>query len=274
MLEISCLAIVLVYIATRCFGGDSRVFLLRFVTIAIAGFVGETSMIAAYKTYAYSTLAWTTFLDARVPVVIVLVWPVVIDSAMMLARAVALHRPRMRPLVTALIVLADAALIEPIAVRAKLWSWTEPGIFDVPPIGIVGWAIFAFFVAWLIETRAIAALATIVVAPLLTHATVLVSWWLVFRWMRREAMDPTLLVISATAVAVITVFVLVRRGIRVPVRVVLQRAPGALFFFLLLVLGVAPPSRSLVLYAAAFAIPYAVLVKESASAKSSILGGR
>ena len=44
-------------------------------------------------------------------------------------------------LVGALIVLADASLIEPVAVASNLWAWTEPGLFAVPPIGILGWAI-------------------------------------------------------------------------------------------------------------------------------------
>ena len=27
--------------------------------------------------------------------------------------------------------------------HAGLWTWTEPGLFAVPPIGIIGWAYFA-----------------------------------------------------------------------------------------------------------------------------------
>ena len=51
-------------------------------------------------------------------------------------------------LLGAAIVLADASLIEPIAVRAGLWRWTEPGLFAVPLVGIVGWAFFAWAAAF------------------------------------------------------------------------------------------------------------------------------
>ena len=67
--------------------------------------------------------------------------PVVILSALELAESLTKTRTT---LLCAAIALADAALIEPVAVRAGLWRWHEPGLFGVPPIGILGWAFFTF----------------------------------------------------------------------------------------------------------------------------------
>ena len=133
-LELVCAAIVALYAVAR------RDALPELALLAVAGFVGEDSVIRAYGFYSYSP-RWHLFLD-RVPLAIVLIWPIVIHSAWRW-RAAWRRAPALAPLVGAAIVLADASLIEPIAVHAGLWTWTEPGLFAVPPIGIIGWAYFA-----------------------------------------------------------------------------------------------------------------------------------
>src|SRR5439155_24844517 len=112
----------------------------RLALLVVASWIGEDSVIRVYGFYHYAR-GWALFVD-QVPLAIVVIWPVVIDSAWGLARCLAAGA-RAQALLAAAFVLADASLIEPIAVRAGLWRWTEPGLFAVPPVGILGWALFA-----------------------------------------------------------------------------------------------------------------------------------
>jgi hypothetical protein len=277
-LELVCLAIVASYGAARLFrangAGERRAFLARFLLLAVAGFVGEDSVIRAYGYYAYAT-GWSARLD-HVPLVIVLVWPVVIDSAATLARFLAKGGAARVASLGAVIVLADASLIEPIAVRAGLWRWTEPGLFAVPLIGIAGWAFFAWGAIFVLErARGLRKVAVIVLAPALAHVLILASYEVVFRaapGVRSGA--------GAAALAwLASLVVVLRSGLRgrglaeVPVAELLVRLPGAAFFFVLLGLTLAGPRAfaapdarsyaapdgalsSLLAYAAAFAPPY------------------
>jgi hypothetical protein len=272
-LELVCLAIVAAYVALRLRSGERRAFLVRFSLLALAGFIGEDTIIRVYGAYAYAS-TWSVHLD-RVPLVIVLVWPVVIDSARSLARVLVKPSPLRVALVAAAIVLADASLIEPIAVRAGLWRWTDPGLFGVPLVGIAGWAFFSGACVFVLErTRA---MLVVVVAPIATHALVLATWWIVFRWIQGplpDAAAPIVVWIACTSLAVLA------RRANVTRTLLLSRLPGALFFFALLgctlaapwpfaapdlATYAAPPARALLLlvYAAAFAPPYLVLLLQT-----------
>jgi hypothetical protein len=288
-LEIVCLAIVAAYAALRLRGrehGERTTFGGRFVALALASFAGEDTIIRAYRAYAYSS-AWSVHLD-RVPLVVVLVWPVVIDSARSLARVLARRGGRSPTslrvaTIASCVVLADASLIEPIAVRAGLWRWTDPGVFGVPLVGIAGWAIFAGIAVYVLEAR-LGSAAVVVLAPLGTHALVLASWFLLLRWTRGALPDVAApLVAWVVSVALARAF---RRGgggggeegeMR---RCLVARAPGAAFFFVLLGWTIAapwpfaapdaatfaaPPAGALavVIHAAAFAPPYLVLLAQA-----------
>lgn len=304
-LELVCVAIVATYVLARLVraesAADRHAFTARFAALAVASFVGEDTVIRAYGFYAYAT-GWSARLD-RVPLVIVLVWPVVIDSAAALARAVlgisSAQRGRSASrvaLLGAAIVLADASLIEPIAVRAGLWRWTEAGLFGVPLIGIEGWAFFAW-AAILVLERAPSAmrLAVVVIAPAATHALVVVSYWLLFRWTSGERSAAV-----AAAVAWVTSVVLCSivartsargRGLAtVPVGELILRLPGAAFFFVLLGMTSAAPGTfaapdvrtyivpdaaviALLAYAGAFAPPYLTALAVRARAKMLVATG-
>jgi carotenoid biosynthesis protein len=294
-LELVCLAIVATYVLARLArAGDAaarHAFTVRFATLAVASFVGEDTVIRAYGFYAYAT-GWSARLD-QVPLVIVLVWPVVIDSAASLARAVLgggrAHAPRVA-LLGAAIVLADASLIEPIAVRAGLWRWIEPGLFAVPIVGIVGWAFFAWAAILVLERAPAAArLAVVVLAPVATHVLVVASYWVLFRWIagERSTGAATALVWGTSVVVSSMVARASARGrglATVPLAELLLRLPGAAFFFVLLGMtssaprGFAAPDLrayatpvaggfALLVYAAAFAPPYltALAVRTRAS---------
>jgi hypothetical protein len=248
-LELACAAIVALYVIAR------REAVPQLVLLAVAGFAGEDSVIRAYGFYFYSP-RWHLFLD-RVPLLIVLIWPIVIHSAWSLARRLS-TRAAWVPLVGAGLVLADASLIEPIAVHAGLWRWTEPGLFAVPPVGIVGWAFFAgAAMACLERARPVAA---VILAPLATHVLLVASWWAAFKWLSRPL--PAWPFVVAAWLVLGTLAALALRfhvGRRIPRADLLLRGPGAAFFFVLLGLH-GRDLPSLVAYALAFAPPYLALL--------------
>jgi hypothetical protein len=246
-LESTCAAIVVLYVAIQLVRlDDRRAFVARFVTIAVAAWLGEDSMIRAYGFYRYASV-WHGFLD-QVPLLIVLIWPVVVDSAERLARSLT---PGCVPRTTALLVLADACLIEPIAVHAKLWSWNAPGAFGVPPVGVLGWAAFAWGVT---------VAPSVLAAPLIAHAFVLAAWWAVLRWVSIDFTDVAWLPVLPWILSLVATWATWRRS--APRADVLVRAPGAAFFFALLTL--APPGASLLAWALAFVPPYVVLLVRGA----------
>jgi hypothetical protein len=250
-LELTCAAIVALYAFAR------RDALPELVLLAVAGFLGEDSVIRAYGFYYYSP-RWHLFVD-RVPLMIVVIWPVVIHSAWSLARRLS-PRAAWMPLVGAGLVLADASLIEPIAVHAGLWRWTVPGLFAVPPIGIVGWAYFAG-AAMLCLSRA-RPVAAVIIAPLATHLLLLGSWWLAFKWLSRPLPERPFVVAAWIILGALTALALrYRPGRGQPAfrKDLLLRGPGAAFFFVLLALD-ARDLPSLCVYALAFVPPYLALL--------------
>ncbi len=262
-LQLTCAVIVAAYLALRLrrerAPGD---LIARLVAFAVAAFIGEDSVIRAYGFYHYSG-EWSLFVD-QVPLAIVAIWPVVIHSAWDLARALSGSRvgaPWRVPLLAAALVLADASLIEPIAVTSGLWSWTAPGLFAVPPIGIVGWAVFAGACVAVVEWTG-RGLFAIVVAPAVTHLLLLAAWWLALRWLSAP-LPPWPAVALVWCVALLLVPAAFRRRAGVPESELWARVPGALFFFALLVVALWTHGRSvapLACYALAFAPPYVALL--------------
>lgn len=263
-LEFSCAAIVLVFLVVRARRHPNpQVFLRRMALMSVAGWISEDTVIRAYGFYYYSP-KWSLIID-HVPLMIILIWPVVIHSAWDLARHLAGRGPR-TPWIAAGFVLADAWLIEPVAVKSGLWWWTEPGLFDVPPIGVLGWSIFAWFVVTLFE-RAEARqdhlpteLGLLVVPAVGSHLVLVGAWWAAFRWLNGTV--PDLAGVSAAWLLSLgfTAWALRSRARRkVPFVEMLLRAPGAGFFFVLLALH-GGDRMTLVAYALGFAPPYSALV--------------
>lgn len=263
-LQLACVAIVALYLAVRLGRAPARAPVLRrFVLLTVASWLAENTVIHAYGFYAYSP-SWALHVD-QVPLMIVLIWPVVIDSAAELAgRLLGPGHPR-RWLLAAGFVLADASLIEPIAVQARLWWWTEPGLFAVPPIGILGWAIFAAAaLAWL-DARARAGRApafdlwVLLIAPAVSHLVLVAAWWACFRWINVDVPPWPAVAIAWLGLGAAAAWTWRRRlRDRIPLVELAVRIPAAAFFFVLLGLhgaGVAP----LVAYACAFAPPYLAL---------------
>jgi hypothetical protein len=268
--ELACAAIVAAYVALRLRRADgSRMAVaLRLAALACAAWVGEDSVIRAYGFYGYAP-QWSVRLD-QVPLLIVAIWPVVIDSAHGLARQLTSGAVRVALLAGA-IVLADASLIEPIAVHAGLWSWSadEPrALFAVPLVGVVGWSLFATAAVVTFEAldaraaRPSQSLVVVPLAPLATHAALVVVWWGAFRWFgaSESPWAPALVAWVLLGAATLLAW---RVGPRVGVASIMARAPGAAFFFVLLG-GTARDSGPLVAYALAFAPPYVALLVSGA----------
>lgn len=230
-LEAACVAIVLAYfIAHRADPSLRRDALI----LAVAALVGEDSMIRAYRFYEYAP-GWHLRVD-QVPLLIPAIWAPVVLSARAVARALArgASAPREAALVGALVTF-DAALIEPIAVRAGLWSWAEPGVFSVPVAGIAGWGLFAFAATWLLRVlKGPARWATVPLAVLATHALLVALWWSSLRWVWREALPwGACAAVIALASALYTTAV-ARTGAALPWRELAPRAAATGFFAALL----------------------------------------
>ncbi len=258
LLEVACVAIVAAYFVAHRHDASLR---RDAVILGVAALVGEDSMIRAYGHYAYAA-GWHLRVD-QVPVLIPAIWAPVVLSARAVARALA---PGATPLREALLVGAlvtfDASLIEPIAVRAGLWSWAEAGVFAVPVAGLVGWGLFAFSATWLLATlRGAMRWLTVPLSVLATHALLLASWWGALRWVARGALPWTACVaVLAVATGVYTAAVW-RRGATLPWRELVPRAVATGFFAVLLAPRV---DVALGVWAALFTPPWMVLCARAA----------
>jgi hypothetical protein len=226
--------------------------------LALAGWIGEETCIVFYRFYQYAP-HWHVRIG-EVPVLIAAIWPAIVMSARAIARALLRDRatPSRLALVTGALVVFDAALIEPIATRDRLWSWNEPGLFTVPVIGILGWGFFAAAATLVLEqARGWRRLAVLAVAPLATHALLLVAWWALFRWILRTESHPAF-GISAIALFAAVFLHRTRRmaaALSPPAELV-ARGAATLFFAVLLARRA---DAWLVAYALAFTPPHLVL---------------
>ena len=264
-IQLASAAIVLLYFVVRLLRAEDKVRVLRrFVLIVIASWLAENTVIHAYGFYYYDP-SWTIFVD-QVPLMVLLIWPVVIDSAALLAHRLIGETSRAAPWLAAFIVLTDASLIEPIAVRAKLWYWTEPGLFYVPLIATLGWAIFAvasFHWFAIVDRKKLPTWfdgLLLIVAPVVSHLVLVAVWWIIFRWINVPVPEWGAVAFAWTISIGLAIYALRHRlRERVPVVELLVRIPAAGFFFVLLAMyGTGVPA--LVAYALAFAPPYLALL--------------
>jgi hypothetical protein len=267
ILEALALALVAFYLILLVRGSarKKRV-IIRCVLIAAAGWTTEETCILAYKFYQYSSSWYLTI--GHVPVLIAVVWPVVIQSAWDFALQLTSPGVKVQLYASAAIVLTDALFIEPVAVSAGLWSWNVPGIFNVPPVGILGWACFAFLCirVFYIENsntdRWVVWLMGAVAVVLGTHLLVVCTWWGVFRWFN-AAVNPMFTAGTTWGFSLLLTWQILKRRTKLCVnkKTLLLRLPAAVFIFSLLTLDDGP-SGYLVFYAAAFALPYLILMTQ------------
>ncbi len=214
--------------------------LLGYALVFATSWASEQSCIELYGFYAYNP-EWSIFLG-HVPLMVALIWPVVVLSAWAIARAVLGERSAWTPLAVAVIVFTDAALIEPVCVHSGLWHWTHPGLFEVPPVGVLGWALYAGLITIALERLADGPRRWALPAALSipgTHALLIACWWTLFRWIE-GTIPPRPAVAVAWVLSLAGCALLWRRPAGVPRHLMLDRSPAALFFGVLLITGRAP----------------------------------
>jgi len=239
-------------------------FIFRLALVSAASWMAEESSILLYNFYNYNP-AKSIFLG-HVPALVIVIWPAIIHSAWDLASQILRSNSRYVPLAAAAIVLTDASLLEPVSVNADLWFWNEPGIFEVPPIGILGWAYFAFLCILLFDRGNRQKNVTwqdllILVIPVLgSHLLLLVTWWGALRWVNMPVNSMAAAgVIWAVSLFLVVAIIRNQTGKRVNKKALLLRLPAAACFFLWF--AVTPKcSEWLMVYAVAFVPPYLTLM--------------
>ena len=240
--------------------------LIRAAIISASAWIAEESSILLYRFYEYRP-GWYLFLD-QVPLLIVIIWPVIILSAMDLTAHIRNTRPAMGLFVGAAVVAADGLFIEPICVSAGLWYWNLPGLFGVPFIGILGWFFFALLSMRLMNPmapdrpRSYDGLLLLVLPVIGTHLLLLLSWWCILRWTSFPFPLPVIIGIAWFVSFLITIIIHRNQtGRRIKKTTLLLRLPAALFFFVLLTVKAADP-LSLAAYAFAFVPPYTAIMAQ------------
>lgn len=228
--------------------------MLDIAVIAVASWVAEVSCIRLYGFYEYDA-PWTLFVDVM-PVLVALIWPFVILSARELR-----ERAKLPAAAVLVIVLYDAALIEPVAVRAGLWSWNEPGLFGVPVIGILGWGFFAATVSFLFDRlHGAKRWLAVILAPAATHVFLLAVWWGGLRWILRAEISATVAAVVALGVALMLGLTVRRKKLQVGLDAMAPRmAAAGLFFALLFWRGT--DTAPLMVYGLTFAVPYVLATR-------------
>lgn len=161
-------------------GGDrpalgDRGFLAAYVAIAVSAWAAEESAIVLYDFYRYDP-SWTVFADT-VPLAVALIWPLVVMSVWDLLRRAGLRGARLVALGGAL-VFAEALFVEIVGVHAGLWAWSGRGPFEVPLVGLAGWAAFGATALFALDRRGPWLLALPALGLAAVHAVVVLLWHL------------------------------------------------------------------------------------------------
>jgi len=259
-LEVACVAILGAYFVAH---RRDHSLLRDAALVALASLLGEDSVIRAYGFYAYAP-GWHLRVD-HVPLLVPTIWAPVVLSARAVARVVSPSAtPAREAALVGALVTFDAFLIEPIAVRAGLWAWSEPGVFQVPVIGVLGWGFFAAAVTWLLRcfdggARWIA----VPLSVLATHAMLLAAWWGGLRWGLRDELPWAACMAALGAASGVYTAAVLRTGARLPWRELGPRAAATGFFAALLVSRL---DAALALWAALFTPPWLVFTARAVRA--------
>ena len=232
--------------------------------VSASAWTAEESCILMYRFYDYHP-GWCLFLD-QVPLLIVVIWPVILFSAMDLTSHIHAENHWKGLFAGAAVVATDALLIEPLCVNAGLWSWKLPGVFNVPPIGILGWFFFALLCMQLMGNRRPQGppssydLRLLVLPVIGTHLLLILTWWGAFRWINFPLPIPVVVGVAWGISFFMTVTIHKKQtGRGIKKRTLLLRIPAALFFLALLIFKAGEP-LPLAVYAIAFVLPYVTLM--------------
>ena len=114
--------------------------LTELVALAFYGYVLEAVAIAVFGSHRYAE-GWRAA-PGGVPLAVACVWAALIASAMALAGRRHPRQPLRLAVWAALLGVSLDLLVEPVATRLGLWSWTPPGPWlDIPLGNFVGWSV-------------------------------------------------------------------------------------------------------------------------------------
>jgi len=112
---------------------------VELLVLVAYGYGLERTAIAVFSSHDYGHV-WRSAVGG-VPLAVAVTWSAVIVAAMALASRLA-RSAAGRAAAAALIGVSLDLLMEPVAVRAGLWSWTPPGPWLSVPVGnFVGWVV-------------------------------------------------------------------------------------------------------------------------------------
>lgn len=229
------------------------------IPIIIAAWLGEATSIDIYGFYQYENFWW--FKIARVPLLVPLIWPIVILTGREVVISLFPDQKKFWPLMVGIIVFFDASTVEIAAVSCGLWSWNVPGYLQVPFMGVTGWAIFAFVVAYFIDRFDEGKRWLLVaVAPIALHVMMVVSWWVLFRWLLR---GDWFWFYGISILAVAFVLLVVRASRKIPGPIVCVRIMAA-GMFIALVISDQPGNSQVWLHMVLLIVPYLLVTDFSA----------
>lgn len=268
--------------ALAIYASDDRPGFVRdALLIGISAWVGEETCIQAYGFYGYAD-GWWPMVD-HVPLLVVAIWPMVVLSARGVVDSLWPGlAPRSRALLVVVAVVLDASLMEIVAVEKGLWTWTEPGYFHVPIIGLLGWGFFAGAASWWIDRgqRSPRWMGIMpVVTTFATHLLLVAFWQGGMRYVLHEELGLAGLWGAAAVVGAITVPVALarRRGAPGISRITTaQRVIAASVFFALLIeMGWRGDRLGLWIHTAIVSVPYLVAMQwRAAPAAASTAASR
>jgi len=232
-LEAACVLAALLHAAIRfCCDVKPWRCLSRLAALVVMAWLADDLAIRLYGLHAYAPGAWGVFID-RVPLGAAMLWGAMLESAWVLGRHIAGHESRYVPLAAAVVILADAALVQPLGVAAGLWRWEAPGLLGVPLAAFAASAAsggVAIAMHENIRRRGRYAYwdpLTIPAGVLAGHLAALAGWWaLPPRTLGPIPQWPTLA--GLAVVAVLLVVAASRAQRRMGLRPLLERIPAAM----------------------------------------------
>jgi hypothetical protein len=180
------------------------------ITTAAIAWVAEQTLLRAHGYHFYSA-GWWIVLGA-VPLVLPLWWALAITTAVEVTREAS--NPRRAAALAALLVLADAALVQPWLVTVGGCRWNGDGPFGVAAVGLLGPAILAYAVAPILRHAARRSWQSLTVdgfsAVGTVHLGVLATWHLGLKFTETQ-WPPAALVVTGVAIAGLATTILLTR---------------------------------------------------------------
>lgn len=173
-LGVECASLLVVFLAFWAWRKD-REKIAQIGALMVAGWAAETIAMAWYDYYAYAP-EWKLWVG-HVPLAVIGVWPIVIITSYQVVKAITGQgqSPFRVGLFTGLMVVFDAAFIEPVAVRMGLWAWQDGTYFGVPTLGYVGWGFLGFAAGFVFEHPKLKRLSGLGDTPRVTRSWVLAA---------------------------------------------------------------------------------------------------